>query len=73
MQESTRRIDLATASEPISSYYGQRAVWTDYEGREHVGVLEADPMGSAWPVVRLSDGQYGRTGGWVEVLAQDRF
>ena len=65
--QRTRTIDLATVAAP-SNYIGQRAVWTDFEGRQHVGVLAADPFGGPWPVVAFEDGTYGRNGSVVDLV-----
>lgn len=60
-------VDLAQTGTP-SAYYGKRAVWTAYDGTQHTGVVEPDPMGSWAPVVRFEDGSYGRTGGVLALV-----
>lgn len=67
MSQRTRTVDLAEVATP-SQHLGRTAVWTDCNGREHVGVLEPDPFGGAWPVVSFGDGTHGRNESVVEVV-----
>lgn len=67
MDHPIRTIDLAAVAAP-SEYIGRRAVWTDVEGRQHVGVLAPDPFGGPWPIVDFGDGTHGRNGSVVDLV-----
>lgn len=64
-----KTITLDLAQQPsVSAYYGKRAVWTDYEGRTHEGVLAPDPRGGAWPITKFSNGSHGRNGSVITLV-----
>jgi hypothetical protein len=72
----TRNGDLDGSECPIdgdsfSFIYGQRAVYTTYDGERMVGTVEAaNEVSSGYPIIRFEDGRWGRCDETVELVVE---
>lgn len=69
MRTNIQTVNLFTdETRTAADLLGKRAVWETFEGDLLEGVVESNPFGTAFPVVRFDDGTFGQTGGVVEVI-----